>query len=178
MIHECMGCHQVFIPRPNVPAQQFCGKKECQLKRRSAWQRRMLADDPDYRAHQEKAKSNWRNQHRDYMRNYRANHLEYRERERQQRRKRRLAQANPTGGSVGQAVTEVGAVSAAEKTAVNMDVCTSEPAAGPVKSGYFRICRVTGDSAVNMDECPYGGLVQLIVVQEDRACAAARGGSP
>jgi hypothetical protein len=178
MIHECKGCHQNFIPRPNVPAQHFCGKKECQLKRRSEWQRHKLADDPDYRAHQEKAKSNWRDQHRDYMRNYRANHPEYRERERQQRRERRLAQANPVCGRVGRMATEVDVVSVAEKTAVNMDVCTSNPAAEPVKSGYFRVCRVTGDRAVNMDECPYGSLVQLFVIQEDRAFTAAYGGAP
>ena len=158
MGHACLSCQESLVPRPNIPAQRFCGKKECQQKRRAQWQRQKLLEDADYREHQKKAKGNWREKHRDYMRNYRRNHPAYRERDRQQRRERRRSTA------------EV-AVTAGMPTAVKMDACTSEPSATPIESGYFRVCRVYGAqnrSAVKMDVCPCGSLVQLVVVQEGR----------
>ena len=68
-----------------------------------------------------------------------------------------------------------------KRVAVNMDECRSEKATMPIESGYFRVCRVfamASDSAVKMDECPYGRLVQLIAVNEDSVCAPAYGRAP
>lgn len=167
MGHACLNCRVDFVPRPNIPGQLFCDKKECQQKRRAQWQRQKLLEDADYREHQKKAKGNWIEQHRHYMRGYRRNHPAYCERDRQQRRERRRA-------------AEV-AVTADMPSAVKMDAWTSEPAVTPMESGYFRVCRVhgaQGGSAVKMDVCPCGSLVQLVVVQEDRARTHVGGGAP
>jgi len=165
MSHQCLGCHKDFIPRPNVADQQYCSGEACQRKRRADWQRRKLAQDADYREHQKKAKINWRDRHRDYMRDYRRNHPEYRDRERLQRRERRK-QAPKTG------------VTPSTQCAVKMDVCTSEKASAPIESGYFRVCRVLDGHAVKMDECRYGSLVQMVVVQENRTVPTVHGAAP
>jgi len=173
MSRECMGCHQYFVPRKNVPAQTFCSEKVCQKKRRAEWQRKKLSSDHDYRENQEKANKNWRERHRDYMRNYRQNHPQYREKDRLERRRRHKRAASAT------AIPAEGSVTAVEKCAVNMDACTSEKLPPmPINSGYFRVCRVCGANAVNMDECSSGYLVQLVVVKEDKADACTRGGLP
>ena len=165
MSRTCLGCREDFIPRNNVPSQRYCGRKECQRKRRSDWQRRKMAEDADYWEHQEKARKNWKEHHRDYMRRYRQSHPTYRERENRQRRERRQRAAG------------VG-VTADMQCAVNMDVCMSEKLATPIESGYFRVCRVGAGSAVKMDECLCGSLVQLVVVKEDRALIPAQVGAP
>jgi hypothetical protein len=169
MRHVCKGvdCRQDFVPRPNIPNQQYCGKPACQRERRAQWQRRKLAEDPDYREHQRKAKGNWREKHCAYMRNYRRSHPDYQQRDRLQRRDRRRRTA----------------VSVATEThsAVNMDACTSEPVVTPLESGYFRVCRVSSVGsarAVNMDVRPCGSLVQLVVVKEDRMIVPSNGGAP
>lgn len=161
----CVSCHDDFIPRFNIHGQRFCGKKECQRKRRAQWQRKKLLEDADYREHQKKARENWRGEHRDYMRAYRRTHPAYRERDRQQRRERRKR------------TREVADIPGA----VKMDAWTSDAAATPIESGYFRICRVYGaqdGGAVKMDACPWGSLVQLVVVQEDRRRPHAHDGAP
>jgi hypothetical protein len=165
MGHECLACHQDFNPRYNVPAQQFCSKSECQQKRRSEWQRQKLIMDPDYREYQKKAKINWREQHRDYMRNYRRENSAYCDRDRQQCRARHGRAAE-------------GCVAAVVPCAVKIDECTSEKTVAPIETGYFRVCRVVDAGAVNIDACFYGSLVQLIVVQEDRAFSPVHGGLP
>jgi hypothetical protein len=169
MRHVCkgVGCQQDFVPRPNIPNQQYCGKPACQRERRAQWQRRKLAEDPDYREHQRKAKGNWREQHRNYMRSYRQSHPDYQQRDRQQRRDRRKRTAV--------------AVTTETPSAVNMDACTSEPVVTPLESGYFRVCRVSSvgsERAVKMDVCPYGSLVQLVMVKEDRTIVPGNGGAP
>ena len=165
MSHRCLGCQKDFLPRPNVPEQRYCSSRECQRKRRADWQRRKLLQDADYREHQKKAKSNWREQHRDYMRAYRRNNPAYRERERLRRRESRKQ-------------THIAGVTPRDQCAVKMDACTSEKTFVPIESGYFHVCRVPGGNAVKMDECPYGSIVQLVVVKENRSFTALHGAAP
>lgn len=186
MVRECLCCHTVFSPRYNVPSQQYCSKLECQRTRKARWQRRKLAEDIDYRENQKSAQQKWMKQCKDYMRNYRKAHPEYRERDREQRRNRRIRQsastpqeektvrdhpalescaANAGGGATG-------------STAVNMDECSRENASHTIESGIFRICSVTSDGAVKMDACRFAKMVQIIVLQGSNCTAAVHCGAP
>ncbi len=44
---------------------------DCQRKRRAAYHRQKLAEDPAYRLQCRESKTKWRDAHRDYMRDYR-----------------------------------------------------------------------------------------------------------
>jgi hypothetical protein len=172
MSRECLCCHAVYVPLVNVPAQQYCVKSSCQRTRRANWQRRKLSTDSDYRENQRAARASWRERHRDYMRMYRRKHPEYRDRDRKQRGERRMRREAAVAGAVQVDGT------ADRHCAVNMDECRSGRPAGPIESGLFRICRIPVGSAVNMDVCPRGSVVQVIVVKEDKAAGPVLTGAP
>ena len=172
MSRTCMGCGLAFEPRPNVPSQGYCGRPECRRKRRARWQREKLRADADYRETQREAQSDWRSRHREYMRMYRRAHPRYRERERCQRRERRMRMRD--GGQDGHpSPAAPGAASA-----VKMDSWKDQKCTQKLESAVFHVCRVISDNAVKMDSCPYGNGVQLIVLQRDTATAAPHAGAP
>jgi hypothetical protein len=81
------GCHLDLNPR--VKNQRYCGKKECQRARKRAWQKRKMADDPDYRTNQRESNKAWREKNPDYWRDYRKEHPRYAERNRLLQKARR-----------------------------------------------------------------------------------------
>ena len=85
---RCAACGVSFLPRPQVPKQRFCSQPECQRERRRRWKRRKRQTDADYRDNQARAQRAWSKAHGEYWREYRRNHPQYSERNRQQQRAR------------------------------------------------------------------------------------------
>jgi len=91
---RCRYCQQVFQPVPYHPQQLVCSQPECQRERRCNYHRHQLASDSLYRQVCRESAHKWREAHRGYWKQYRLNHPQQveRNRQRQQRRdqKRRL----------------------------------------------------------------------------------------
>lgn len=85
----CVACAQPFVARPQAPGQSYCSAAPCQRERRRIWQRARRQEDPDYRENQARAQEAWRQRNPDYWRQYRADHPDYADRNRQQQRARR-----------------------------------------------------------------------------------------
>ena len=83
----CIHYGNVFTPRPQIPTQVYCSRPECQRARKRQWQQEKLRSDPAYQDNQRDAQRNWRTQHTDYWRDYRAAHPEYVEKNCARRRK-------------------------------------------------------------------------------------------
>ena len=81
---RCLRCHRLFVVRPQNPNQRYCPDSACQRARKQAWERRKLAEDPDYRQNRKEAQRSWRENNPDYWRNYRRRRPGYTERNRQQ----------------------------------------------------------------------------------------------
>jgi hypothetical protein len=90
---RCAACGARFRPCPQVPKQRFCSQPDCQRERRRRWKGRKRQTDPDYRDNQARAQRAWIERHREYWREYRHSHPEYRERNRQQQRVRNACRA-------------------------------------------------------------------------------------
>jgi hypothetical protein len=85
---KCESSEHWFTPCRHVPNQEFCSAAECQRERKRLWQRKKMAEDSDYRRDQAAAQKIWNKANPDYWRNYRADHLEYAERNRQLQKER------------------------------------------------------------------------------------------
>jgi len=88
MERRCRHCGQPFIPKKNVAHQQYCSMIDCQSARKNQWRKKKLLTDPDYRANQYDAQKRWRDQNKDYWKQYRASHPTYVERNRALQRER------------------------------------------------------------------------------------------
>ena len=86
---RCAGCGEAFRPRPQVPDQEYCGKKECRRARRRRWQRAKRQDDADYRDNQARAQRAWAGENSAYWRAYRSGHPDYAQAERERAKQRR-----------------------------------------------------------------------------------------
>jgi hypothetical protein len=71
---RCPYCRELFDPSRYHPDQIVCSNGECQLKRRTDYHRRKLQNDSTYREQCCDSQEKWRNQHPDYMHNYRKKH--------------------------------------------------------------------------------------------------------
>lgn len=98
---RCLYCHDSFQPSTYRPQQAICSKAECQRRRRSQYHREKLQGDPEYRQVACDSQKKWRQANPGYDRNYRAQHPEYHQRNRelqqvrdQKRRFRRLVKNN------------------------------------------------------------------------------------
>jgi len=152
---SCLCCGVSFTPCKNVPGQQYCGKTKCRRHRRAAWQREKFRNDVDYRDNQKEAQRLWRKKNPGYMASYRASHPDYREREQERCRRRRIA---PRAESFCKTMSPL--------CAVNMDSSRMQP---PVTSGIYRIVPMESNSAVNMDSL----VVQLTVIAADMKLSEA-----
>nr|WP_316643106.1 hypothetical protein [uncultured Roseateles sp.] len=76
-LKRCLACAAPFKPCPQVPAQNYCARPECQKERRKLWQRQKRKADDDYRENQSRCQKRWNDNHRDYWERYRAAHPEY-----------------------------------------------------------------------------------------------------
>jgi len=85
---RCAGCGEAFRPRPQVPDQEYCGKKECRRARRRRWQRAKRQDDADYRDNQARAQRAWAGENSAYWRAYRSGHPDYAQANREKQRQR------------------------------------------------------------------------------------------
>lgn len=87
-MRRCLCCGRLFIPRSNVPKQQYCSCKRCQNARRQLWRKQKLRKDPDYKANQEASQRRWCEKNPDYWQRYRASHPKYNQRNRDLQRLR------------------------------------------------------------------------------------------
>lgn len=78
----CCGCGRYFIADPRQKNQRYCGDKACQRARKAEWQRKKMADDPEYRANQKQSQADWLSSNGDYWKRYRETHPEQAERNR------------------------------------------------------------------------------------------------
>lgn len=94
---RCLGCQELYRPRPQVPNQKYCSKPECQRQRRNAGQRRRRARDKDHCANDRESRQCWREKRPGYWKEYRSKRPEYvaRNREQQKERNKRRHKAKP-----------------------------------------------------------------------------------
>jgi|SRR5580704_14133485 hypothetical protein len=71
---RCPYCRELFDPSRYHPGQVVCSRRECQCQRRTEYHRRKLQNDSTYREQCCDSQEKWRNQHPDYMHNYRKKH--------------------------------------------------------------------------------------------------------
>jgi hypothetical protein len=67
----CSYCRRLLPANPRIKDQHYCSQASCQRARRRKWQRRKMADDPDYQANQREAQRQWQKRNPDYWRTYR-----------------------------------------------------------------------------------------------------------
>lgn len=128
-VRHCCHCRSCFQRRPQNPDQQYCSRPECQRARKSAYQRRKLAEDEAYRDNQREAQRQWRGNNSGYWRDYRKRNPAYAEgnRERQKARNHRQRQDGVRNGAV-----------------AKMDVSSMGKA---LPSGRYRLSRVDDGKA-------------------------------
>lgn len=85
-LKRCLACAEAFETSSRVPSQNYCSRLECQRERRKLWQMRKRQSDKDYQANQLQCQRRWRETHPDYWQEYRADHPEYVDRNREQQR--------------------------------------------------------------------------------------------
>jgi hypothetical protein len=71
---RCPYCREPFTPSRYHPDQVVCSGRECQRRRRTDYHRQKLNNDPLYQAQCRDSQQQWREQHPDYMPNYRRMH--------------------------------------------------------------------------------------------------------
>jgi len=69
---HCPYCRQTFTRSRYHPDQTACSAADCQRQRRAAYHRQKLQADPSYRDQCRDSQQQWREQHPEYMRTYRA----------------------------------------------------------------------------------------------------------
>lgn len=65
----CPCCDTFFIPRNKL--QIFCSSPSCQRARKTLWQKRKIATDPEYKKDQNLANQKWLQNNPDYWKDYR-----------------------------------------------------------------------------------------------------------
>ena len=88
MKRVCRCCGRWFVPRANVPNQQYCPRKTCQNARRQRWRKQKLSIDPDYKTDQYESQKRWCKKNPDYWKRYRAAHPDYCQRNRKKQKQR------------------------------------------------------------------------------------------
>lgn len=67
----CPFCQNEFEPSQYHPDQRICSAKECQKKRRLAYHRKKLLEDPEYAEQCRESRKKWRENNRPYLAQYR-----------------------------------------------------------------------------------------------------------
>lgn len=94
-------CRCLFEVKPRNPDQKYCSREECQKARKAERQRRMMANDKEYRKDQEDCKEKWKTENPDYSKKYREKNPEYTKRNREKQKERdRSKRASKTETSV------------------------------------------------------------------------------
>jgi hypothetical protein len=74
--HRCPYCREYFFASRFHPDQVVCSAGVCQRRRRAEYHRQKLVDDPEYREQCRESQRIWREEHPEYMREYRRRVLE------------------------------------------------------------------------------------------------------
>lgn len=94
---RCPFCRKTFLPSPYRRDQRVCSQPACQQKRRSEYHRQHRRSDPAYADTCLNSQRKWCEDHPDYQRNYRKQHPESEQRNRDRQRlrdgKRRLCRS-------------------------------------------------------------------------------------
>jgi hypothetical protein len=160
----CPSCHEPFAPHRHVPDQRYCSDPECQRARKRDWERSKLADDPDYRATRADAQRAWLDSRPTYWSEYRANHPEAAERNRELQRKRNRRRRHPP--DTAEAPPDASVIA---KT----DVYPSDDCDSPLPSGRYALVFVGEESPGLIAKKDAFALVELRVLP-----GFARGASP
>jgi len=88
---RCAACGKVFKPWPQVQYQQFCSDTECQRERRRRKQIASRKSNPLSKVSDAQYFRDWADKNPNYWKQYRAEHPEYVERNRNRQRKRNQA---------------------------------------------------------------------------------------
>lgn len=95
-LRQCPYCQQSFQPSIYRPQQQVCSRVQCQRQRRTEYHRQKLKTDAEYRQIVRDSQEKWRRSHPDYPCQYRSQHPQTVERNRQRQklrdRRRRIQQ--------------------------------------------------------------------------------------
>lgn len=87
-VRQCPYCQQSFRPSLYRPQQQVCSQEACQRQRRTQYHRQKLKADPEYRQIVRDSQKKWRQAHPDYGGQYRSQHPQAVERNRQRQKLR------------------------------------------------------------------------------------------
>ena len=88
--NRCAHCGCRYTPNPRIKNQSYCGKPGCQSARKAKWQGEKMESDPDYRMNQDECRESWLERRPDYWGQYRRNHPEYTQRNRDLQKNRDL----------------------------------------------------------------------------------------
>jgi len=127
----CAACGQKFEPNPHSPRQAYCSSPPCQRTRKRRWHKEKLLHDPDYVDNQARAQQAWCSRHADYWGNYRGEHPDYVE---QNREKQHDRNAKNRG-----------------KVIVKMDASNNPNDSLNLHSGLYQISPVRGSVIAKMD---------------------------
>ena len=141
---RCAACGAVFEPRPQSLKQSFCAASACQRERRRRWQRERRASDPAYRENQARAQQAWADENAGYWHQYREEHPEYVERNRQLQRGRDSSRRL--------------------RVLAKMDASRRET---PMASGTYRLIPATGEDLAKMN----AWTVQITVLSDGYAAS-------
>ena len=135
-MRRCRHCGCFFQVCNKVKKHEFCNKKECQKARKRKWQREKMLNDADYRQDQKNAQEDWKNNNPDYWKNYRRDHEQYTEQNREQQRRRN------------QAKRAISAPVMESEPIVKMDALTQEKT---ILSGKYQLIPMAPDMIAKMD---------------------------
>jgi len=68
---ECVHCGDTVIRSGKNPKQAYCGKYECQRKRKTKWEKNKIKTDPDYKANRRDSQQTWKEDNPNYWGEYR-----------------------------------------------------------------------------------------------------------
>jgi hypothetical protein len=106
---KCKHCGRSFVINSRRPDQKYCAQKECQRARKNDWQRQKLASDEDYRCNQSACRTNWLKHNTGYWKQYRKNHPEYAQRNREKQRERNLNRRRSSDRPIASSVAKMDA---------------------------------------------------------------------
>lgn len=145
---RCRHCGQLFTPRKNVTHQEHCSRADCQSARKNEWRKKKLLTDADYRANQYDAQKRWRDQNKDYWKEYRSSHPKYVARNRILQRERNHKRRGVP-------------IAKSDELSIR----------NPMQSGYYRLIVAGGEAIAKSDEY----LVKLDVLSGTYARDAGKG---
>lgn len=88
MNKRCACCHDELPSVPAVRNHRYCRKPACQKERKKLWHRQKLTSDSAYRESKADAQRKWSCANGGYWKEYRANHPDYVEQNREKQRER------------------------------------------------------------------------------------------